>query len=92
MIRPAFANRWKGGMDWLYIVCGIVGAWACLRVIGAERERRMLALKAEIASRPSMTSPPPPPAPEPAPVNVGRTAWAAKTTPANAPVHAKAVR
>ena len=78
-------------MDWIWIVCAIVGAWACLRVIGAERERRIFAIKAEIASRPPPPSPllTPPADPAPAAPPAAKNPWAAKLTP---PVRPKAVR
>jgi len=33
-------------MDWLWLTCGVICAWATLRVIGAERERRVAQLHA----------------------------------------------
>jgi hypothetical protein len=33
-------------MDWLWLTCGLICAWATLRVIGAERERRVAQLHA----------------------------------------------
>ena len=35
-------------MDWLWLTCGLICAWATLRVIGAERERRLMQLKANL--------------------------------------------
>jgi hypothetical protein len=34
-------------MDWLWLTCGLICAWATLRVIGAERERRVTQLLAD---------------------------------------------
>jgi len=47
-------------MDWLWLTCGLICAWATLRVIGAERERRVVQLLANHDSAQA------PPAPEPA--------------------------
>jgi hypothetical protein len=33
-------------MDWLWLTCGLICAWATLRVIGAERQRRVAQLHA----------------------------------------------
>jgi hypothetical protein len=84
-------------MDWIWIACGLIGAWACLRVMGAERERRMLTLKSEIASMAPQPPPPPAPTPEPvAPPNASKNGWTPKPAAAAAaaapPVRAKAVR
>ncbi len=48
-------------MDYLVVIFAIVSAWAVLRVIGAERERRVREIAVRIALLPP---PPPPPVPE----------------------------
>ena len=61
----------------MWIFCGLLCAWATLRIIGGERERRMNDLTILIASMP--------PAPAPA-------KDAAASGAANSPVRSKAAR
>jgi hypothetical protein len=49
-------------MTWIYITGAVISAWAALRVIGAERQRRIREIQYKLAH---------PPAPEP-PQNAGR--------------------
>ena len=48
-------------MDWLWLTCGLICVWATLRVIGAERERRIAELRASL----DLDAPPPEAAPAP---------------------------
>jgi hypothetical protein len=43
-------------MEWLWILCGLMCAWATLRIIGGERQRRLNDLLIALAE----ASPPPP--------------------------------
>lgn len=43
-------------MEWLWILCGLICAWATLRIIGGERQRRLNDLLVALANN----SPPPP--------------------------------
>jgi len=40
-------------MEWLWIICALVCAWATLRIIAGERQRRVNDLLVELANNPA---------------------------------------
>jgi hypothetical protein len=40
-------------MEWLWIICALVCAWATLRIIAGERQRRVNDLLVELANSPA---------------------------------------
>ena len=62
-------DRWKQQMAWIYILGALISAWAALRVIGAERQRRIREIQYKLAHPPAPETPqnagPPPLAPIP---------------------------
>ena len=49
MNSPTLPSRSLPGMDWVWILAAIFTAWAILRVIGAERQRRLQELMIQLA-------------------------------------------
>jgi hypothetical protein len=49
MNPPVRLSRSVEGMDWVWILAAMFTAWAVLRVIGAERQRRLQELLIQIA-------------------------------------------
>lgn len=53
MNQPPPPCRWLRWMDYVLIIAAVVCAWAMLRVIGAERERRIRNMVYTISTLPS---------------------------------------
>lgn len=73
-------------MDYVLVIAAVVCAWASLRVIGGERERRVRDIVTTIASLPPVE----PIEQSPVPASPGRGGQ--ETSPANPAVRTKATR